>query len=182
MSIKRSRINGSDRRLADRGTPELQARRRYFAGLGLDDPVGILVAHAAIGEDELSAARRYAWLHAVIIRRRHVQGSGLGRVVHGGTRWADAGELDLKDENLRPGLEREFWAMLAALDQLGRRTRLAVDALVIHARMPRWMQPTPPTKADVDAAKTVLAGLKALAHMAGYAPPPRHLKGNGHAR
>ena len=129
----------------DEGTPELQARRRWYAQQGdpvlTTYPLGILLANEAISEQEHRAACRYAWLNQIVYGRKSVAASRYDDAPRGmddseNERWVAARKSDL----------RRVWEILGGD---ARMVRTVLDNIVVYERTPRFLLPTFPRPSDV---------------------------------
>jgi hypothetical protein len=145
------------RRQVDRGTPEVQNLRKWWAGDGdpalSSFPLGILLANCAITERQYTAACEYAFLHWSAFGRPSIAAVSFER------RSPTSGEGPDRDRE-RVKIRQIVDKVEAEVPNLVGWERL-VD-LLIYEITPGWMRPRPPTKGDVQDAASVCSALVAL--------------------
>jgi hypothetical protein len=148
--------------MRDKGTDELQARRKFLAGEGdpilTTFPLGILMANGVISDEQYRAGTRFAWLHARVIGRGSMAAIEFERS-HGKT-------LQEVDDEREAELQERWRDSLHALPS--RRTRDELISLCVYERTPRFMRPVIPVERDMLQAKYITAGLIKLAQAYGF--------------
>lgn len=158
--------NGRLKRGPDRGTKEIQARRKWLAQLGPDGkgekpgdenktsyPLGVMLANSVIDEAQHQAGCRYAFLHMAVFGRRSYatlrwDGLALGRGEDPDDAWLARLEANLRDAD----------GIFAS-----RKQHDLVVGLCVFERLPRCMLPTIPTWREVREARLLVEGLARLA-------------------
>lgn len=131
----------------DRGTPELQSRRKFDAGEG--DPnltctiLGILRANDQITEDEYQSACDYRKLFAIVYRKPEISAGG-GAIDGSGGIISDDKLIQFREDLRR--LER---AIARVVGIKGRIAKDTWDNLVLYGRRPRWMCAVFPRSSDI---------------------------------
>lgn len=162
----RERNGRIQRRGVDRGTPELQSLREWYAGDGdptlTSYPLGILLANNTISEQQYAAGCRYAWLHWAVHGKPSIGAVSYERrsrgILEAPERIAEEGHL----KQIRASLARAV--MAGSMSQRGLRV---LDNLLIYEHTPRWMRPVMPRGSDVAEAHCVMEALEMLARAVG---------------
>ncbi|NIA72287.1 hypothetical protein HBA54_27215 [Pelagibius litoralis] len=157
-----------DRPKADKGTPELQQKRKTLAPKGdpakTTYPLGILWTNGEISDDEHHAGCKLAWLHS------QVHGKGSVAAVRYGETWGGT-DVDPDDKQYHEwlaGIEAELDMTIAALDACSRAHRDIVKSIAVYERTPRWLVGHIPTRSDVREGEKFKEGMKALVAVLGY--------------
>ena len=139
-SGKREPNGRLSRQVPDHGTPEVQARRRWFAGKGDQNltsfPLGILRANNQITKTEFENGCKFAWLYSIVFGRAHLGAKGSGiRDLADNPEWLSA-------------RQRELNTALEVLENVSLRLRNVMLDICVFERMPRWLGPIVPTLED----------------------------------
>lgn len=144
----------------DRGTPELQARRRYLAQQGdaarASYPLGVLWANQQISDDQHRAGCRFAWLYAICFGRLSVAAINY----EGAPPASGETEDSPQRKRWREACERELEAILKALGKRSAKHRQLMIDLCVYERAPAFLLPRLPSPADVTEAKRFAEGIK----------------------
>jgi hypothetical protein len=148
----------------DRGTPELQARRKMLAGTfpeRAEYPLGVLYLHGTIDDNQHRAGVYYAYLYGRIFGKTKIP-SAMRAWVATGTN---------PDEVISRGDEEvaQIWrqvkarfAEAALRSKYGRLMVKAVEDVCVYEKTPTWFKPKPQTPDDQKHAKALCEGLKLL--------------------
>lgn len=146
----------------DKGTPELQSRRKFDAGNGDHaltwNLVGILRANGQITEQQLMAAREYRRLYCVVYKRPDVSAAPLDGIDRGPPIEPDEAEI----LGCKLDLARMEMALSRLSSELGRRIKDVFDNVVIFDRRPRWMCAMFPRESDIRDARLFLRAIQAV--------------------
>jgi hypothetical protein len=125
----------SRREAVDRGTPELQAKRRAAAGQRGDlaaEPLGILHARGLLDGESYAAGALYAWLFGRVIRRPTLFARQFVQMLE------DGATMDARLENIESGAEEQFWRRaVARLRAAGPGVKESVDRVAVYREPPR---------------------------------------------
>lgn len=120
----------------DKGTPELQERRRTLAGGPEKDAAlassvtGVLLVNRMISRAEYDAGNRYAWLFGVATGLVTTPAAARYGAVRGG---AEHNETWLEARTA------EYWRLARYLIGVGRQYKAAVESAVVFDVWPRWL-------------------------------------------
>ena len=151
---------------ADRGTPEVQARRALQARGGgpalTEYPLGIMLLRGLITREQHGSGCVYANLYRVVIGRGQVSYSAFYLAMVGAI-----GLTDTPDEATLVGLQQLFRQGKERLLAAGRRVCDATENLVVFQRPARFLdgarrRPVSALRADAAELEAVRAGLDAL--------------------
>jgi hypothetical protein len=144
----------SQREAIDRGTPELQAKRRAAAGQRGDlaaEPLGILHARGLLDGESYAAGVLYAWLFGRVIRRPTLIARQFVQMLE------DGATMDARLDNIESGAEEQFWRRaVARLHAAGAGVKESVDRVAVYRQPPRN------DARDMLRIRSGLAGLAAL--------------------
>ena len=151
VDVRRKRAS---RPVTDLGTPERQAQRIALVGSPIDPraeyPLGVLLARGIIDQAMHDAGLKYGG--AV---RAHVGRTGYRQA---------KGEQFINDD-AAAAIETSWRSCCAALLNLGRRAKDAVDNAVVYERLPGWLMRDQPRPSDERERLALMLGLNALAEM-----------------
>ncbi|MFO1057877.1 MAG: hypothetical protein U1E53_13025 [Dongiaceae bacterium] len=155
-----------DRAPADRGTPELQARRERLAGAAdpaaAESPLALMLARGLIDREQHDAACTYAFLYRRAVGRTHLSCDPHYRQMA-----ADAGRApEERGEAEQERLEARFRQGKNRLLAAGRRVCEATENLAVFGLPPRFLDRERPSHAghrDALELEAVLRGLATLA-------------------
>lgn len=151
--------NGHIKPAIDRGTPELQATRKYYAGNGdpalTIDVIGILRARNQITLDEYESASDYRKLFALVYRKPEISAAGGANDPSG----VLSDEKIIEFKLAMKILER---AVNSVVQIEGRKAKDIWDNIVLYSRGPNWMEPCFPLASDMREAELFKMVLRAV--------------------
>ncbi len=124
------------RRPVDRGTTEIQDRRRILAGKGNPDltsyPLGVLLNAGTIDDQRHQAGCKFAWLYRVVIGRTSIAAVNWDGIMRGG---------DGPDDARLAEYEKKLEHVSHAVKAISRQHYDALLNVAVFERTPRWMLP-----------------------------------------
>lgn len=146
----------------DKGTPELQARRKYDVADGNPELsfnlLGILQANNQITDHQRRVGMEYRRLYGVVYKRPDVPASPLDGTDHGTP--VEPDELYIRRCKTRLHTMEEV--LLDLIKREGRLVKDVWDNLVLFDRRPRWMCPVCPRPSDIREAKLFLLAIRKI--------------------